>query len=68
MKDIIQIVMSLEDSDFWIKGVTQTIENGTKEQKGWFLGMSIVSLVSSLLQEMLAGKGVNAGDRVIWAS
>ena len=59
--------MSLEDSGFWKKGVTQTIENGTKEKKGWFLGMLIVSLVSSLLQEMLAGKGVNAYDRVFWA-
>ena len=34
MNDIIKIVKALEDSNILLKGVTKTIENETKEQKG----------------------------------
>ena len=34
MNDIIKIVQVLEDSNVLLKGVTKTIENETKEQKG----------------------------------
>ena len=34
MKDIIQVVKSLEDSGLSLKGVSETIENESKEQKG----------------------------------
>ena len=34
MNDIIKIVQVLEDSNVFLKGVTKTIENETKEQKG----------------------------------
>ena len=34
MNDIIEIVHSLEDSNILFKGVTETIKNETKEQKG----------------------------------
>ena len=37
MKDIMKVVKFLKDSDKLIKGVTQTIENETKEQKDGFL-------------------------------
>ena len=41
-----------------MKGVTKTIKNETKEQKGGFLGMLLVTLGASLLGKMLAGKGM----------
>ena len=34
MNDIIKIVKSLEESDLLITGVSKTIKNETKEQKG----------------------------------
>ena len=39
MEDIIRIVKSLEDSGLLIKGVTETVQNEVKEQKGGFLSM-----------------------------
>ena len=36
MNDVIKIFQSLEDSNILLKGVTKTIENETKEQKGRF--------------------------------
>ena len=36
MKDIIRIVKSLEDSGLLLKGVSETIQNEAKEQKGGF--------------------------------
>ena len=37
MNDIIKIVQALEDSNILLEGVTKTIKNGTKKQKGEFL-------------------------------
>ena len=60
--DIIKIVQALEDSNILLKGVTKTIENETKEQKGGFLGMLLGTLGASLLGNLLTGKGmVRAG-------
>ena len=39
MEDIIKIVKSLEDSGLLLKGVTETVQNEVKEQKGGFLSM-----------------------------
>ena len=62
MNDIMKIVQALEDSNILLKGVTKTIKNETKEKKGVFLGMSLGTLGTSLLGNMLAGKGmVRAG-------
>ena len=44
MKDIMQIVQALEDSDILLKGVTETIKNKTKKQKGRLLGTLVVPL------------------------
>ena len=41
-----------------LKGVTKTIKNETKEQKGGFLGMLLGTLGASLLGNILAGKGI----------
>ena len=40
-----------------MKGITKTIENETREQKGGFLGMLFGTLGASLLGNMLTGKG-----------
>ena len=37
MNDIMKTVQALEDSNILLKGVTKTIKNETKEQKGGFL-------------------------------
>ena len=41
-----------------LKGVTKTIENETKEQKGGFLSMLLGTLGASLLGNLLTGKGI----------
>ena len=39
IEDIIKIVKSLEDSGLLLKGVSETIQNEAKEQKGEFITM-----------------------------
>ena len=58
MNDIMKIVQALEDSNILLKGVTNTIKNETKEQKGRFLSMLLGTLGASLLGNLLAGKGI----------
>ena len=58
MNDIIKIVQAVEDSNILLKGVTKTIKNETKEQKGGFLSMLLGTLGASLLGNMLAEKGI----------
>ena len=58
MNDIIKIIQSLEDSNILLKGVTNTIKNETKEQKGGFLSMLLGTLGASLLGNLLTGKGI----------
>ena len=68
MEDIIKIVKSLEDSGLLLKGVTETVQNEVKEQKGGFLSMLLGTLGASLLGNILAGKWINkAGDGFIRA-
>ena len=56
--DITQIVEALEDCNILLKGVTKTIKNETKEQKGGFLSMLLGTLGASLLGNLLTGKGI----------
>ena len=58
INDVIKIVQVLEDSNFLLKGVTKTIKNETKEQKGGFLSMFLGTLGASLLGNLLAGKRI----------
>ena len=53
--DIIKIVKSLEDSGLLLKGITETVQNEVKEQKGGFLSTLLGTL--SLLGDLLTGKG-----------
>ena len=36
MSDVMKIVQALQDSNIILNGVTKTVENETKEQKGGF--------------------------------
>ena len=58
IKDIIKIVKSLEDSGLLLKGVTETVQNEVKEQKGGFLSMLLGTLGASLLGNLLTGRGI----------
>ena len=49
MNDIIKIIEVLENSGILLKGVTKTIENETKEQRGGFLSMLLGTLGASFL-------------------
>ena len=63
MEDIITIEKSLEDSGLLLKGVTETVQNEVKEQKGGFLSMLLGTLGASLLGNILTGWGINrAGE------
>ena len=67
MNGIMKIVQALEDSNILLKGVTKTIKNETKKQKGRFLSMLLgtlgASLLGGLLTKNLSGKGtVRAGE------
>ena len=42
MNDIMKITQALEDSNVLLKGVTKTIKNETREQKGGFLSMILI--------------------------
>ena len=53
-----KIVQALKDSNISLKGVTKTIKNETKEQKGGFLSMLLGTLGASLLGNILAEKGI----------
>ena len=72
MEDILKIVRSLEDSGLLLKGVSETIQNEAKEQRGGFLSMLLGMLAASLLGDMLFGKKgkglIRAGEGIIRAS
>ena len=69
MNYIMKIVKSVEESGLLIKGVSETITNEAKEQKGRFLSMLLGALGASLLGNLLTGKGtISAGEGAIRAS
>ena len=68
IEDIIKIIKSLEDSGLLLEGVTETVQNEVKEQKGGFLSMLLGTLGASLLGNLLTGRGINrAGEGVLRA-
>ena len=69
LNNIIKIIEALENSGILLKGISKTIENETKEQRGAFLGMLLGTLGASLLGNLLTGgKGMmRAGDGIIRA-
>ena len=68
INDIMKILQTLEDSDILLKGLTKTIKNETKQQKGDFLSMLLGTLGASLLGNLLTGEGtIRAGERIVRA-
>ena len=74
MDDNLKIVKSLKDSGVLLKGVSETIQQEAKEQRGrrGFLSMLLGTLGTSLLGDILSkdlsGKGViRAGEGTIRA-
>ena len=70
IQDLLKIVKSLEDSGILLDGITETVKNEVKEQKGSFLSMILgtlgASLLGDLLTKNLSGKGViRAGEGTI---
>ena len=74
MNDIMKIIEALENFGTLLKGISKTIENETKEQRGGFLSMLLGTLGASLLGNLLtggkgmmrAGEGIErAGDRIV---
>ena len=61
--DIFKIVKPLEDSGLLLKGVTDTVQDEVKEQKGGFLSMLLGTLGTSLLGNLLTGKGINRAGK-----
>ena len=59
MDDLIKIVKLLEESGLLLKGITESVQNEIKEQKGRFLSMLLGTLGASSLGNLLTGKGVN---------
>ena len=55
MKDIMKIIKALENSRILLKGVSKTIKNETKEQRGGLLSMLLGTLGASLLGNLLTG-------------
>ena len=56
MNDLMKIPQDLEDLNILLKGVTKTITNDIKEQKGGFLSMLLCTLGASLLGTLLIRK------------
>ena len=72
MQDLLKIVKSLEDGGILFNGITETVKNEVKEQKGGFLSMLLgalgASLLGDLLTKNLSGRGViRAGEGTIRA-
>ena len=63
MEDLIKIVKSLEDYGLLLNGVTETVQNEIKEQKGGFLSMLLGTSGASLSGNLLSGKRINKKDK-----
>ena len=61
MEELIKIVKSLEDSGLLLKGVTESVQNEVKEQKGGFLSMLLGTLGASLLENLGGIHGAGEG-------
>ena len=57
INDIIKMIKSLEDSGLLLKGVTDTVKNEVKEQKGGFV-MLLGTLGANVLGNLIAGQGI----------
>ena len=63
IKGIIKIVKSLEDSSLLLKGITETVQNEVKDEKGGFLSMLLGTLSATLLENLSTGRGLNRAGK-----
>ena len=62
------MMKSLENSGILLDGITETVKNEVKEQKGDFLSILLGKIAASLLGNMLEDRGViRAGEGTIRA-
>ena len=54
IEDLIKIVKPLQDSGLLLKGVTESVQNEVKEQKGGLRSMLLGTLGASLLGNLLS--------------
>ena len=66
---ILKIIKALEISGILLKGVSKTIKDETKKQRGGFLSLLLGTLGASLLGNLLTGgKGImRASDEIVRA-
>ena len=62
LKDILQIIASLEHSGWLMEGITETIADKIQKQEGGFLLMLLGSLAASLILALIGRGGVRAGE------
>ena len=65
MEDMMEVVKSLQEARLLLKGISKTIKNEAKEEKGRLLSM-FSSLAASILGNTLAGKReavIRAGEK-----
>ena len=68
MKYIMKTIRSLGEFNLLIKGVSETVKNEAKEQKGGFLSMLLGTLGASLLGNLFAVKAtIRVGEDTIRA-
>ena len=53
IQDLLKIVKSLEDSGILLNGITKTVKDEVKEQKGDFLSMLLGTLGAALLGDLV---------------
>ena len=58
MEDLIKIVKSLKYSGLLLKGITESVQNEVKDQKGRFLSTLLGTLGATLLGNLLTGNGI----------
>ena len=56
INNILKISKTINDSNIWLTGVTTTIRNEIKEQKGIFISILLGTLGASLLGNLLSRK------------
>ena len=58
MEYVMKVVKSLKESGLLVQKISETSKNETKEQKGWFLSMLLVTVAASILGNALAGQRI----------
>ena len=58
MEDVMKLAESHEESWLLVKGISETIKNEAKQQKGRFVSVLLGTLAASVLGNALAGRGV----------